>query len=325
MGYVSARRRIVTVEGWSLPLPGGRVTVVQILLGMFDVCAGAAALYVLMPGEAPMPFVTFAVIYVLAAVLGVASHAPGGIGVFEATMLIALPSIPRDQLLGSILLYRVIYYFVPFALALAILGAYEFARRRHLVGRLVEQASDVMKPLAPILIGGAVFMTGASMIVTGSLPIGAARRLALKSFAPLALVEVAHFLTAIAGVLLLVLARGLIRRLAGAWIMSALVLGSAIVLAVLRGADLRLALAGLGIMAVLLMSRAAFPRTRRPPAGTSPSSGSASSPRSSSSRPGSASSRSGRPPIRCPCGGRSATTSTCRASFAASSPPSSPC
>ena len=263
VGYVSARRRIVTVEGWSLPLPGGRVTIVQILLGMFDVCAGAAALYVLMPGGAPIPFVTFAVIYVLAAVLGVASHAPGGIGVFEATMLIALPSIPRDQLLGSILLYRVIYYFVPFALALAILGAYEFARRRHLVGRVVEQASDVMKPLAPILIGGAVFMTGASMIVTGSLPIGAARRLVLKSFAPLALVEVAHFLTAIAGVLLIVLARGLIRRLAGAWIMSALVLGTAIVLAVLRGADLRLALAGLGIMAVLLMSRAAFPRTRR--------------------------------------------------------------
>jgi phosphatidylglycerol lysyltransferase len=263
VAYVSARRRIVAVEGWSLPLPGGRVTVVQIVLGMLDVCAGAAALYVLMPGEAPLPFLTFAVIYVLAAVLGVASHAPGGIGVFEATMLVALPSIPKDQLLGSILLYRVIYYFVPFALALAILGAYEFARRRHLVGRLVEQASDVMKPLAPILIGGAVFMTGASMIVTGSLPIGAARRLALKSFAPLALVEVAHFLTAIAGVLLLVLARGLIRRLAGAWIMSALVLGSAIVLAVLRGADLRLALAGLGIMAVLLMSRAAFPRRRR--------------------------------------------------------------
>ena len=120
------------------------------------------------PAGAPTPFLTFAVIYVLAPILGVASHAPGGIGVFEATMLVALPSIPRDQLLGSILLYRVIYYFVPFALALATLGAYEFARRRHLVGRLVDQASDVLKPLAPILIGGAVFMTGASMIVTGS-------------------------------------------------------------------------------------------------------------------------------------------------------------
>ena len=103
--YVATKRRIVTVEGWSLPLPGGRVTVLQILLGVVDVCAGAAALYVLLPGEAPEPFFTFMVIYVLAAILGVASHAPGGIGVFEATMLVALPSIPHDQLLGSILLF----------------------------------------------------------------------------------------------------------------------------------------------------------------------------------------------------------------------------
>jgi phosphatidylglycerol lysyltransferase len=261
--YVSTRRRVVAVEGWSLPLPGGRVTIAQIVLGMLDVCAGAGALYVLLPGAAETPFLTFAVIYVLAAILGVASHAPGGIGVFEATMLVALPWIPRDQLLGSILLYRVIYYFIPFALALATLGVYEFASRRHLVGKVVEQASGVMRPLAPILIGGAVFMAGAALIVTGSLPIGGTRRATLFSFAPLAVIEVAQILSAMMGVALLFLSRGLIRRLASAWIASALILGLAILLVILRGADLRLALAGLGVMAVLLVSRAAFPRRAR--------------------------------------------------------------
>jgi phosphatidylglycerol lysyltransferase len=258
--YVTTRRRIVTVEGWSLPLPGGRVTLIQIVLGVLDVCAGAGALYVLLPGEAPVGFVTFAVIYVLAAVLGVASHAPGGIGVFEATMLVALPSIPGDQLLGSILLFRVIYYFVPFALALATLGAYEIARRRHIVDRLVVQASSVMRPLAPILVGGAVFMAGAALVVTGSLPIGAGRRMVLWSFSPLSVVEMAHLLSAVTGVVLMFLARGLIRRLAIAWMSASLLLGLSVVLTVLRGADLRLALAGLCALTVVLLSRPAFPR-----------------------------------------------------------------
>jgi phosphatidylglycerol lysyltransferase len=261
--YVSSRRRVVTVEGWSLPLPGGRVTVIQILLGVFDVCAGAGALYVLLPGEAPTPFLTFDVIYVLAAVLGVASHAPGGIGVFEATILLALPSIPRDQLLGSILLYRVIYYFVPFALALATLGAYEVARRRHLVDRLVEQASGVMMPLAPILVAGAVFIAGAAMMITGSLPVGAGRRSVLWSFAPLSVIEVAHLASAVIGVALMFLARGLLRRLASAWFSASALLGLAVVLTVLRGADLRLAVAGLCCLVVVLLSRAAFPRRAR--------------------------------------------------------------
>jgi phosphatidylglycerol lysyltransferase len=259
--YVGTRRRVVTVEGWSLPLPGGRVTLVQILLGALDVCAGAAALYVLLPGEAAPPFVTFAVIYVLAAVLGVASHAPGGIGVFEATILIALPWIPRDALLGSMLLYRVIYYFVPFALALATLGAYEFASRRHLVDRLVDQVSSVMRPLAPILVGGAIFIAGACLVVTGSLPLGLARRMTLWSFAPLPLVEAAHLLGAVAGVGLMALARSLVRRLASAWILATLLMVLAILLTVLRSADLRLAAAGLCVLAVLLLSRPAFPRT----------------------------------------------------------------
>lgn len=263
VAYVSSRRRVVTVEGWSLPLPGGRVTLTQIVLGVLDVAAGAAALFVLLPGEVPIPFVTFAVIYVLAAILGVASHAPGGIGVFEATMLVALPSIPRDQLLASILIYRVIYYFIPFALALATLGAYELARRRHVVDRIVGQASGVMSPLAPILVGGAVFITGAALVVAGSLPMSLSRRAALVGTVPLPIVEVAHVLASVAGIALLYLSRGLVRRLTSAWTLSALVLGVAIPLAVLRGADLRLAAAGLGVMAVLLLSRPAFQRAAR--------------------------------------------------------------
>ena len=87
----------------------------------------------LMPEGMNLGFTTFLAIYVLAAMLGIASNAPGGIGVFEATILIALSYLPRESVLGSLLLFRVCYYVVPFALALVMLGFYEglMRLRRH--------------------------------------------------------------------------------------------------------------------------------------------------------------------------------------------------
>jgi glycosyltransferase 2 family protein len=84
---------------------------------------------VLLPESHRLDFFTFAAVYVFACALGIASYAPGGIGVFEATMLKALPVPSQEGLLASLLLFRIIYYLVPFVLALALLGAYEGLRR----------------------------------------------------------------------------------------------------------------------------------------------------------------------------------------------------
>ena len=129
LGWVSLKRRSVRVKGWSLELPGATVSLSQMVVGIGDVCAAAATLYVLLPAGTSIGFTTFVGVYVLAAMLGIASNAPGGLGVFEATILLALSSLPRDQVLGSLLLFRVCYYLVPFAVALAMLGAYEIVRR----------------------------------------------------------------------------------------------------------------------------------------------------------------------------------------------------
>lgn len=127
--WVSIKRRAVRIQGWRLELPGFRLTVAQMLIGAADVCAGAAVLYVLLPGGHGMGFETFVAIYIFAVMLGVASHAPGGLGVFEATILLALSSYPREPVLGALLLYRLCYYLVPFVVALALLGAYEIRNR----------------------------------------------------------------------------------------------------------------------------------------------------------------------------------------------------
>jgi glycosyltransferase 2 family protein len=127
--WVALKRRVVRIQGWRLELPGFRVSIGQMLIGAGDVCAGAAVLFVLLPGGHGISFETLLAVYVFAVMLGVASHAPGGLGVFEATILLALSSLPREPILGALLLFRLIYYVVPFIFALALLGAYEALKR----------------------------------------------------------------------------------------------------------------------------------------------------------------------------------------------------
>lgn len=135
--WVSLRHPTVKVKGWRLELPGPRLTVGQVLLGIGDVCSAAAVLFVLLPGGHNIGFETFLAIYVAGCMLGIASHSPGGLGVFEATMLVALNHLPREQVLGSLLLFRLIYYVAPFVLALALLGGYEALGRMRAISAVM--------------------------------------------------------------------------------------------------------------------------------------------------------------------------------------------
>lgn len=144
--WVSMKRRSVTVKGWRLELPGFRLSLGQILIGAGDVCAGAAVLYVLLPEGHNMSFVTFLAIYVFASMVGMASHVPGAAGVLEATMLVALSWLPREQVLGALLMFRIAYYLVPFLVALMMLGAYEIARRLKETQRNLTPDHDQVSP-----------------------------------------------------------------------------------------------------------------------------------------------------------------------------------
>jgi glycosyltransferase 2 family protein len=117
--------RQVGRSNWQVTLPNGPSTLVQIGIGIVDLGCCAFAMYVLMPDEPHIGFVTLAVIFVSATLLGFASHAPGGIGVFDAAMLIALWQFDREDVLAGLLLFRLVYYIIPFALTLLILGVRE--------------------------------------------------------------------------------------------------------------------------------------------------------------------------------------------------------
>jgi uncharacterized membrane protein YbhN (UPF0104 family) len=127
--WVSRGHRRTRLQGFRLELPGFWLTLGQMALGVIDLCAAAGVLYVLLPSHADLDYLTFVATYVFGCILGIASNAPGGIGVFEATMLKTIPVASPSALLASLLLFRVIYYLVPFVLALALLGTNESFRR----------------------------------------------------------------------------------------------------------------------------------------------------------------------------------------------------
>src|SRR5229473_8613661 len=125
VAWVWRTPRAVGRHNWLVTLPNGPLTLLQIGVGIVDLGCCAAAMYMLVPDEPYVGFVTLAVIFVSSTLLGFASHSPGGLGVFDAAMLVALWQFDTEDLVAGLLLFRLLYYLVPFGLSLAILGGRE--------------------------------------------------------------------------------------------------------------------------------------------------------------------------------------------------------
>jgi phosphatidylglycerol lysyltransferase len=115
-----AAGRSLNLFGWTLVLPTAPLALAQFALAAIDIVLATAALFVLVPGLSLATFPELLLGYVVAFVSGLLSHAPGGVGVFESVMLVALPSIDRATLFAALLIYRCVYYLVPLAVGIAL-------------------------------------------------------------------------------------------------------------------------------------------------------------------------------------------------------------
>jgi uncharacterized membrane protein YbhN (UPF0104 family) len=135
VAWVWRTPRMIGRENWRVELPSGPLTLLQIAIGIVDLGCCALAMYMLVPNAPPIAFIDVAVIFITATLLGFASHSPGGLGVFDAAMLVALWQFDTEGLLAGLLIFRLLYYIVPFVLAVTVLGVRElslsFARRSH--------------------------------------------------------------------------------------------------------------------------------------------------------------------------------------------------
>jgi len=124
--WLAPRPRTVGRSGWRIVLPNLRSTLLQIGIGALDLALVTLAMYVLLPPSPTVGFVTVLVVFLTATLLGTVSHAPGGLGVIEATTLIGLPQFQREELLAALLTFRALYFVLPLLLASLSLGLREF-------------------------------------------------------------------------------------------------------------------------------------------------------------------------------------------------------
>jgi hypothetical protein len=111
---------------WSVRLPSGPMVLMLIGLGIFDLGATALAMYVLIPAEMNINMFRAIAVFITAMLLGFASHAPAGLGAFDATILIGLGDLHREEpLIAALLIFRFLYHLLPFVLPLTLFGAVE--------------------------------------------------------------------------------------------------------------------------------------------------------------------------------------------------------
>lgn len=254
------RRRPLNLGAWQLKVPAPGMAWRQIALALIDLSCAALALWALLPAEAAPPFAVFLGVYVVAIVAGIVSHVPGGLGVFESVLLLALPQVPRDALLAAIVGYRIVYYLLPLALAALLAAALSLRERRAGLASAVATARPLFVWLAPAAAGAAVFVTGALLMFSGSLPAEAARLHWLRGFVPLPVLELSHLVGSLLGLGLLILAQALVQRVRQAWLLACAMLAAAAAASLLKGLDFEEATLALGVLAILWLGRPAFNR-----------------------------------------------------------------
>ena len=127
-----ARPRTLRLHRWSVALPGSSGAALQMAVGGVEMSAAIGAMYLLLPPAIAPAFADFVPLYLAALLAGIVSHAPGGLGVFEAILLGAFPAQARADVLAGLLCYRLIYNLLPFSVATLALGLFEARRRRRM-------------------------------------------------------------------------------------------------------------------------------------------------------------------------------------------------
>ncbi len=258
---VVLRQRPLTLGGWQLRVPSPALSLGQIAVTSTDWLLAAAVLWVLLPDQMHITYPHFLGIFMLGQGLGMVSHVPGGLGVFETVLLFSLgDGGDRLALTAALLLYRLIYYILPLMLGSLLLAIHEVLPRMALVRRVGLHVGKWGSAIAPQVFALAVFVAGAILLFSGALPPVRERARLLRDLLPLPAMELSHFLGSLTGATLLILARGLQRRLDGAYHLTILMLVFGMTFSLLKGLDYEEAII-LGVMlAALLPCRSEFYR-----------------------------------------------------------------
>ena len=255
------RKRPFKIRDWSFSAPSPGLLIFQLSIASMDWVLAGAVLFVLLPHVPDLSFPVFIGLFLLAQLAGMVSQVPGGLGVFESVVILLLiPYLPAAQVLGSLLVYRGIYYLIPFFTATLLLATQELYRKKAVLKRAVLVFGGWGSLLVPQFLSLATFLSGAILLFSGATPEVRSRLSWLKEFMPLPIIEISHFFGSLIGGALLILARGLQRRLDAAYFFTIFLLTAGIVFSLLKGLDYEEAIILVVMLAAFLPYRSYFHR-----------------------------------------------------------------
>ncbi|MCA9215149.1 MAG: lysylphosphatidylglycerol synthetase family protein, partial [Planctomycetales bacterium] len=233
----AVRRKPLKIRQWEFSPPPVGLSLLQYVVASLDLMVAASVLYVLLPASLEVGYFHFLAIYLLALVAALFSQVPGGLGVLELVLLVLLSPSEPQAVVGALLAYRAIYYLIPLAIGLLVMGANEIAMNRQHVGKAAAVLGRWTTFVAPRLLALTVLVAGMMLLFSGATPAEHGRLKLLREMLPLPVIELSHLLGSVVGILLILLARSLQRRIETAYyVVSALLIGG-IAFSLLKGFD----------------------------------------------------------------------------------------
>jgi phosphatidylglycerol lysyltransferase len=206
-------------------------------------------------------------------VLGLVSQVPGGLGVFDGLILLALTDAGYDKasVFSGLMLFRISYYLLPLFGSLY-LGSEMLTQRLPLLNRLRARLAGhplfgvlglpaaMLGDLGVRLLAILTFGAGAIQLASAAIPSVTEHVDVVRTYVPILAVESANWFSILSGVLLLGLARGIDGRLRVAYRMAQWLLVISAVLAITKGLHFGEALFLLAVAALLRTRKQAFTR-----------------------------------------------------------------
>ena len=261
----SVRRRPIAIAGMTFRPPGWRLAWLQLVVALTDWALAGLVAWVLLPANSGLSFLGFLGLFALAQGVALASHVPGGLGVFDSLMVVLLaPHVGARAAVASLVAYRAIYYLLPFLTATLLLAVLALRRRRAVIAsaaRVSARFAGRWGPtLLPTLLSTATFVSGLVLLLSGATPADRSRIALLDRLLPIGVIELSHLTGSLVGAALVVLAWAIRRRLDAAWLLTVLALVAGIATSLLKGLDYEEAIILGVVLLMLIPSRGAFHR-----------------------------------------------------------------
>ncbi|MGB9941092.1 bifunctional lysylphosphatidylglycerol flippase/synthetase MprF [Methanosarcina sp.] len=259
--FLSFRKWSFRRKEYQIRIPEPKTAFMQLALSSVDYLLSGSIIYFLLPSNPQLTLLHVLVFFALAQIIGLISTVPGGLGVFETLMLFMLePYFGTIDIIRPLLIFRTIYYFVPFLFGFLALIFHEYEEREDFLKKMGKATYSSLSQLVPQIFSVFIFLGGVSLLFSGALPSNPRYLYDLTYTVPLPLIEFSRLFGSIMGVLLLLLANGLWKRIDGAYILSLAVLLMGGIFALLKDFDYFEAVALFTLFFFLLPCRKYFYR-----------------------------------------------------------------